>query len=153
MLSLENQLHKVTLQTFKNYKQGENEDYDDDGDDDDEWDWNESGGGDFTKCYTALRAGNNPQAMEIATERTAEDRSNQDKVDEEILYQTVTGLRKDLSGVQTVPSILEDSTKGDSSSSEGEEEEDDDTGEGGRHTEEAQLDRKVANGNGRCCNR
>uniref|UniRef100_A0A8C1AT20 non-specific serine/threonine protein kinase n=2 Tax=Cyprinus carpio TaxID=7962 RepID=A0A8C1AT20_CYPCA len=82
------------------------------------------------------------KAMEIASERTAEDRSSQDKVDEEvfkkayiprtltevthyerdvdtmlkkkeeassedtntdnILYQTVTGLRKDLSGVQTV---------------------------------------------------
>uniref|UniRef100_A0A673FG49 non-specific serine/threonine protein kinase n=1 Tax=Sinocyclocheilus rhinocerous TaxID=307959 RepID=A0A673FG49_9TELE len=60
-LSLENQLHEVTLQTFKNDKQGENEeDYDDD--EDDEWDWNESGGGDFTKRYTAMRAGNNPQA-------------------------------------------------------------------------------------------
>ncbi|KAF4117188.1 serine/threonine-protein kinase RIO1 [Onychostoma macrolepis] len=131
------------------------------------------------------------KAMEIASERTAEERSNQDKVDEEvfkrayiprtlnevthyerdvdtmlkkkeaassedtntdnILYQTVTGLRKDLSGVQTVPSILEDSTKNDSSSSEGEEEEEDDddeksegedTEEGGSHTEESQLDRK-----------
>ncbi|KTG34106.1 hypothetical protein cypCar_00005303 [Cyprinus carpio] len=129
------------------------------------------------------------KAMEIASERTAEDRSSQDKVDEEvfkkayiprtltevthyerdvdtmlkkkeeassedtntdnILYQTVTGLRKDLSGVQTVPSILEDSTKDDSSSSEGREEDDDDeksegedTGESGRHAEEAQLHRK-----------
>ncbi|XP_016133848.1 serine/threonine-protein kinase RIO1-like [Sinocyclocheilus grahami] len=128
--------------------------------------------------------------MEIASERTAEERSNQDKVDEEvfkkayiprtlnevthyerdvdtmlkkkeeasedtstdnILYRTVTGLRKDLSGVQMVPSILEDSTKGDSSSSEGEEEDEDDeeeksegedTLEGGSHTEEAQIDRK-----------
>uniref|UniRef100_A0A8C2DP09 Serine/threonine-protein kinase RIO1 n=1 Tax=Cyprinus carpio TaxID=7962 RepID=A0A8C2DP09_CYPCA len=96
------------------------------------------------------------KAMEIASERTAEDRSNQDKVNdevfkkayiprtlnevthyerdvdtmlkktEEILYQTVTGLRKDLSGVQMVPLILEDSTKDDSSSSEGEEEDEDD---------------------------
>lgn len=130
------------------------------------------------------------KAMEISSERTAEERSNQDKVHEEvfknayiprtlnevthyerdvdamlkkkeassedtntdnILYQTVTGLRKDLSGVQTVPSILEDSTKDDSSSSEGEEEEDDDddeesegedTGKGGSNTEETQLDRK-----------
>ncbi|XP_016133847.1 serine/threonine-protein kinase RIO1-like [Sinocyclocheilus grahami] len=130
------------------------------------------------------------KAMEIASERTAEERSNQDKVDEEvfkkayiprtlnevthyerdvdtmlkkkeeasedtstdnILYRTVTGLRKDLSGVQMVPSILEDSTKGDSSSSEGEEEDEDDeeeksegedTLEGGSHTEEAQIDRK-----------
>ncbi|KAL2097395.1 hypothetical protein ACEWY4_006602 [Coilia grayii] len=87
------------------------------------------------------------KAMEISSERTAEERSNQDKVDEEVfknayiprtltevshyerdvasmtkakeeepalntqndsvLYQTVMGLRKDLSGVQTVPALLE----------------------------------------------
>ncbi|XP_043921346.1 serine/threonine-protein kinase RIO1 [Protopterus annectens] len=87
------------------------------------------------------------KAMERASARTDEERSNQDKVDEEvfknayiprtlnevknyerdvdimmklkeedmalnmqhdnILYQTVTGLKKDLSGVQTVPAILE----------------------------------------------
>ncbi|XP_059419736.1 serine/threonine-protein kinase RIO1 [Carassius carassius] len=128
------------------------------------------------------------KAMEIASERTAEERSNQDKVDEEvfkkayiprtlnevthyerdvdsmlkkkeeasedtstdnILYQTVTGLRKDLSGVQMVPSILEDSTKDNSSSSEGEEEEEDEDdddekteGEGDSHPEETQIDRK-----------
>ncbi|XP_042628796.1 serine/threonine-protein kinase RIO1-like [Cyprinus carpio] len=126
------------------------------------------------------------KAMEIASERTAEDRSNQDKVNDEvfkkayiprtlnevthyerdvdtmlkkteeasedtstdnILYQTVTGLRKDLSGVQMVPLILEDSTKDDSSSSEGEEEDEDEDdekseGEGESHTEEAQMDRK-----------
>lgn len=125
------------------------------------------------------------KAMEIASERTAEERSNQDKVDEEvfkkayiprtlnevthyerdvdsmmkkkeeasedtssdnILYQTVTGLRKDLSGVQMVPSILEDSTKDNSSSSEGEEEDEDDEekseGEGDSHPEETQIDRK-----------
>ncbi|XP_067218982.1 serine/threonine-protein kinase RIO1 [Chanodichthys erythropterus] len=129
------------------------------------------------------------KAMEIASERTAEERSNQDKVDEEvfkrayiprtlnevthyerdvdtmlrkkeehssedtlsenILYQTVTGLRKDLSGVQTVPSILEGTTKDDGSSSEEEEEEDEERkseGEemqgGGTLSEEAQLDRK-----------
>uniref|UniRef100_A0A8C1Z1F2 Serine/threonine-protein kinase RIO1 n=1 Tax=Cyprinus carpio TaxID=7962 RepID=A0A8C1Z1F2_CYPCA len=46
---------------FKSDKQGENEE-DDDDDDDDEWDWNESRGGDFTKRYTAMRAGNNSQA-------------------------------------------------------------------------------------------
>lgn len=120
------------------------------------------------------------KAMEIASERTAEERSNQDKVDEEvfkkayiprtlnevthyerdvdtmmkkkedlsseethtdnILYQTVTGLRKDLSGVQTVPSILEDSTKDESSGSEEEEDEDDEE-KSGEETE-AQLDRK-----------
>lgn len=60
-----------------------------------------------------------------------------------------------------VPSILEDSSKDDSSSSEGEEEDEDDddksegedTGEGGSHTEETQLDRKVPNGNRKCGNR
>lgn len=130
------------------------------------------------------------KAMEISSERTAEERSNQDKVDEEvfkkayiprtlnevthyerdvdtmlkkkeekssentqndsILYQTVTGLRKDLSGVQTVPSILQDSTKNDSSGSEEEEEDDDDdeesgeddTQEGGSQSEAGPLDRK-----------
>ncbi|KAJ8267994.1 hypothetical protein COCON_G00131660 [Conger conger] len=88
------------------------------------------------------------KAMEVSSDRTAEERSNQDKVDEEvfkkayiprtltevthyerdvdhmmkmkeeesslaaqndnILYQTVTGLKKDLSGVQKVPALLED---------------------------------------------
>ncbi|XP_056330568.1 serine/threonine-protein kinase RIO1 [Danio aesculapii] len=120
------------------------------------------------------------KAMEIASERTAEERSDQDKVDEEvfkkayiprtlnevthyerdvdtmmkkkedtssedthtdnILYQTVTGLRKDLSGVQTVPSILEDSTKDESSGSEEEEDEDDEEKSG--EEAEVQLDRK-----------
>ncbi|XP_049620917.1 serine/threonine-protein kinase RIO1 [Suncus etruscus] len=87
------------------------------------------------------------QAMEIASQRTQEERSNQDRVDEEVfkrayiprtltdvkhyerdvdlmlklkeedqalgaqqdtvLYQTVTGLKKDLSGVQKVPALLE----------------------------------------------
>ncbi|XP_044523826.1 serine/threonine-protein kinase RIO1 isoform X3 [Gracilinanus agilis] len=87
------------------------------------------------------------KAMEIAAQRTEEQRSNQDHVDEEvfkrayiprtlnevknyerdvdimmkmkeedmalnvqqdnILYQTVTGLKKDLSGVQKVPALLE----------------------------------------------
>uniref|UniRef100_A0A8C1ASA3 Serine/threonine-protein kinase RIO1 n=2 Tax=Cyprinus carpio TaxID=7962 RepID=A0A8C1ASA3_CYPCA len=116
------------------------------------------------------------KAMEIASERTAEDRSNQDKVNDEvfkkayiprtlnevthyerdvdtmlkkteeasedtstdnILYQTVTGLRKDLSGVQMVRRMLflflrrpfdEDDEKSE--------------GEGESHTEEAQMDRK-----------
>uniref|UniRef100_A0A8D2NVY1 Serine/threonine-protein kinase RIO1 n=1 Tax=Zosterops lateralis melanops TaxID=1220523 RepID=A0A8D2NVY1_ZOSLA len=49
------------------------------------------------------------KAMEIASKRTEEERSSQDKVDEEvrisILYQTVTGLKKDLSGVQKVRSL------------------------------------------------
>ncbi|XP_072323114.1 serine/threonine-protein kinase RIO1 [Scyliorhinus torazame] len=89
------------------------------------------------------------KAMEIAAERTEDERSNQDKVDEEvfknayiprtlnevehyerdvdimtklkkenvttdrqhdnILYQTVTGMKKDLTGVQQVPALLENS--------------------------------------------
>ncbi|KAF4790941.1 Serine/threonine-protein kinase RIO1 [Turdus rufiventris] len=88
------------------------------------------------------------KAMEIASKRTEEERSSQDKVDEEvfkkayiprtltevknyerdvdimmklkeedmalnvqqdnILYQTVTGLKKDLSGVQKIPALLEE---------------------------------------------
>ncbi|XP_074127205.1 serine/threonine-protein kinase RIO1 isoform X1 [Sminthopsis crassicaudata] len=91
------------------------------------------------------------KAMEIAAQRTEEQRSNQDHVDEEvfkrayiprtlnevknyerdvdlmmkikeedmalniqqdnILYQTVTGLKKDLSGVQKVPALLENQSK------------------------------------------
>ncbi|XP_069469575.1 serine/threonine-protein kinase RIO1 [Ambystoma mexicanum] len=87
------------------------------------------------------------KAMEVSSQRTEEERSSQDNVDEEvfkkayiprtltdvpnyerdvdvmarlkeedlalnvqqdnILYQTVTGLKMDLSGVQTIPSILE----------------------------------------------
>ncbi|XP_019398569.1 PREDICTED: serine/threonine-protein kinase RIO1 isoform X1 [Crocodylus porosus] len=87
------------------------------------------------------------KAMEVASQRTEEERSSQDKVDEEvfkkayiprtltevknyerdvdimmklkeedmalnvqqdnILYQTVTGMKKDLSGVQEVPALLE----------------------------------------------
>ncbi|KYO34679.1 serine/threonine-protein kinase RIO1 [Alligator mississippiensis] len=87
------------------------------------------------------------RAMEVASQRTEEERSSQDKVDEEvfkkayiprtltevknyerdvdimiklkeedmalnvqqdnILYQTVTGMKKDLSGVQKVPALLE----------------------------------------------
>ncbi|XP_041927836.1 serine/threonine-protein kinase RIO1 isoform X2 [Alosa alosa] len=102
------------------------------------------------------------KAMEISSERTAEERSNQDKVDDEVfknayiprtltevshyerdvdsmlrvkeeesslgtqndnvLYQTVTGLRKDLSGVQTVPALLEGCSEERNSSSSEEEE-------------------------------
>nr|XP_020028289.1 serine/threonine-protein kinase RIO1 [Castor canadensis] len=92
------------------------------------------------------------KAMEVASQRTNEERSSQDHVDEEvfkrayiprtlnevknyerdidimmklkeedmamnaqqdnILYQTVTGLKKDLSGVQKVPALLENKVKG-----------------------------------------
>ncbi|XP_035988863.1 serine/threonine-protein kinase RIO1 isoform X2 [Fundulus heteroclitus] len=117
------------------------------------------------------------KAMVIAAERTAEQRSDQDRVDEEVfkkayiprtltevshyerdvelmrsqeeesaisgqhdnvLYQTLTGLKKDLSGVQTVPALLEEEC----SSSEEEEEE----GKGEEEEEEdqegSQMDKK-----------
>ncbi|XP_062843704.1 serine/threonine-protein kinase RIO1 [Trichomycterus rosablanca] len=104
------------------------------------------------------------KAMEIASSRTVEERSNQDKVDDEvfkkayiprtlnevshyerdvdsmvkeqesstnlqndsILYQTVTGMKKDLSGVQTVPALLEGGAEDESSSSDENDDDDDD---------------------------
>uniref|UniRef100_A0A3Q1F952 non-specific serine/threonine protein kinase n=1 Tax=Acanthochromis polyacanthus TaxID=80966 RepID=A0A3Q1F952_9TELE len=116
------------------------------------------------------------KAMVIAAERTSEQRSDQDRVDEEVfkkayiprtltevshyerdvdlmrtkeeesaisghddnvLYQTLTGLKKDLSGVQTVPALLEDEC----CTSEDEEEEDDEE-EQQEQDEEAAVDRK-----------
>ncbi|NWT10840.1 RIOK1 kinase, partial [Vireo altiloquus] len=105
------------------------------------------------------------KAMEIASKRTEEERSSQDKVDEEvfkkayiprtltevknyerdvdimmklkeedmalnvqqdnILYQTVTGLKKDLSGVQKIPALLE---KADNSETDSDDNDDDDGG-------------------------
>lgn len=95
------------------------------------------------------------KAMELSANRTEEERSNQDKVDEEvfkrayiprtlnevkdyerdvdimtkfkeenildrqhdnILYQTVTGMTKDLTGVQRVPALLENSEESDETS-------------------------------------
>ncbi|XP_023696974.2 serine/threonine-protein kinase RIO1 [Paramormyrops kingsleyae] len=122
------------------------------------------------------------KAMEIAAGRTAEERSNQDKVDEEVfknayiprtltevvhyerdvdamakmkgenvqndnvLYQTVTGLKKDLSGVQTVPTLLEDLGDEDSSSSEEGDRSDGSDPEGASQVtgqgEESQVDKK-----------
>ncbi|XP_048867070.1 serine/threonine-protein kinase RIO1 [Brienomyrus brachyistius] len=126
------------------------------------------------------------KAMEIAAGRTAEERSNQDKVDEEVfknayiprtltevvhyerdvdamvkmkgedsslnvqndnvLYQTVTGLKKDLSGVQTVPALLEElSDEGSSSSEESDGSDGSDLEGASRVTgqgEESQVDRK-----------
>lgn len=119
--------------------------------------------------------------MDIASERTAEERSNQDSVNEEvfknayiprtltevshyerdvdamtnmkddesshnmqndnILYQTVTGLKKDLSGVQTVPALLQDCDVEESSSSE-DEDEDEDGGKQESVGEESQIDKK-----------
>ncbi|CAI5677182.1 serine/threonine-protein kinase RIO1 isoform X1 [Oreochromis niloticus] len=123
------------------------------------------------------------KAMVIAAERTSEERSSQDGVDEEVfkkayiprtltevshyerdvdlmkkqeeesaisgqndnvLYQTLTGLKKDLSGVQTVPALLEDNC---SSSQEEEEEEEDEEEEvedeeEQQQSEDAPIDRK-----------
>ncbi|KAK2822945.1 hypothetical protein Q5P01_023010 [Channa striata] len=114
------------------------------------------------------------KAMVIAADRTSEQRSDQDRVDEEvfkkayiprtltevshferdvdlmrtkedelgsssnndsILYQTLTGLKKDLSGVQIVPALLEEDSSS-SSDQEGEEEEE----EGNNEEEEAQQE-------------
>ncbi|NWW33159.1 RIOK1 kinase, partial [Panurus biarmicus] len=114
------------------------------------------------------------KAMEIASKRTEEERSSQDKVDEEvfkkayiprtltevknyerdvdimmklkeedmalnvqqdnILYQTVTGLKKDLSGVQKIPALLEEADN-----SETDTDDDDDGGGGGGSSEDSDL--------------
>ncbi|XP_023264792.1 serine/threonine-protein kinase RIO1 [Seriola lalandi dorsalis] len=118
------------------------------------------------------------KAMVVAAERTSEQRSDQDRVDEEvfkkayiprtltevshyerdvdlmrtkeeesalsghndnILYQTLTGLKKDLSGVQTVPALLVDDH---SSSEEEEEEEDEEEADQQEQNEETSMDRK-----------
>ncbi|TSO05376.1 Serine/threonine-protein kinase RIO1 [Bagarius yarrelli] len=115
------------------------------------------------------------KVMEIASARTAEERSNQDKVDEEvfkkayiprtlnevshyerdvdtmkmtqenkqndnILYQTVTGLKKDLSGVQTVPSLLEGCVEERSASSDEDKDDDDDDLESAEDDTQEQSD-------------
>ncbi|XP_030608686.1 serine/threonine-protein kinase RIO1 [Archocentrus centrarchus] len=119
------------------------------------------------------------KAMVIASERTSEQRSDQDHVDEEvfkkayiprtltevshyerdidvmrtqeeelaisgqndnILYQTLTGLKKDLSGVQTVPALLEDDCS--SSQEEEEEEEEVEDEEQQQQSEDVPMDRK-----------
>ncbi|XP_053294867.1 serine/threonine-protein kinase RIO1 isoform X1 [Pleuronectes platessa] len=120
------------------------------------------------------------KAMEIAADRTSDQRSDQDRVNEEvfkntyiprtltdvshyerdvelmkeeesvsshhdnILYQTLTGLKKDLSGVQTVPALLEDKHSSSSSSSSSEEDEDEDEEEtaGQEQKEETPMDKK-----------
>ncbi|XP_060941109.1 serine/threonine-protein kinase RIO1 [Limanda limanda] len=128
------------------------------------------------------------KAMVIASERTCDQRSDQDRVNEEvfkntfiprtltdvshyerdvelmratedesgvshhhnILYQTLTGLKKDLSGVQTVPALLEDKHSSSSSSSssssdeeeeKAEEEEEEETA-GQEKKEETPMDKK-----------
>lgn len=132
------------------------------------------------------------KAMELASQRTREERSNQDHVDEEvfkrayiprtlnevknyerdvdimmklkeedmalnaqqdnILYQTVTGLKKDLSGVQEVPALLEnqvqDKTYSDSEGAGSSECSDTDSEEQGdhahckKHTTDPDVDKK-----------
>ncbi|XP_034411766.1 serine/threonine-protein kinase RIO1 isoform X2 [Cyclopterus lumpus] len=119
------------------------------------------------------------KAMVIADERTSEQRSDQDGVDEEVfmkayiprtltevshyerdvdlmrmkeeesaifghddnvLYQTLTGLRKDLSGVQTVPALLENDLSSSSEEEDAEEEEEEDHQQ--EKSEEAQMEKK-----------
>uniref|UniRef100_A0A8C9XFV1 Serine/threonine-protein kinase RIO1 n=1 Tax=Sander lucioperca TaxID=283035 RepID=A0A8C9XFV1_SANLU len=124
------------------------------------------------------------KAMMIAAERTSEQRTDQDRVDDEVfkkayiprtltevshyerdvdlmktkeeesaisghkdnvLYQTLTGLKKDLSGVQTVPALLEGEQSSSSEEEEEEEEEgekDEDDEEEEEQTEESQLDKR-----------
>ncbi|XP_070775062.1 serine/threonine-protein kinase RIO1 isoform X1 [Enoplosus armatus] len=118
------------------------------------------------------------KVMVIAAERTSEQRSDQDRVDEEVfkkayiprtltevshyerdvdlmkskeeesaicghndnvLYQTLTGLKKDLSGVQTVPALLENDQ---CSSSEEEDDDDDEEEDQQEQSEEASMDKK-----------
>lgn len=122
------------------------------------------------------------KAMVMSAERTSEQRSNQDRVDEEVfkkayiprtltevdhyerdvalmktkeeesaisrqsdnvLYQTLAGLKKDLSGVQTVPALLEDDQSSCSEEEEEEEQEEEAEEEGQQEqSEEASMDRK-----------
>lgn len=58
--SLENPVNKVTNDTKD---ENEEDDYDYDYDEEEDWDWNESGGGDFTKRYAAMRTGYNQQVL------------------------------------------------------------------------------------------
>ncbi|XP_047445854.1 serine/threonine-protein kinase RIO1 [Mugil cephalus] len=128
------------------------------------------------------------KVMLVASLRTSDQRSDQDRVDEEVfkkayiprtltevshyerdvdlmrtkeeesaisghhdnvLYQTLTGLKKDLSGVQTVPALLEhDSSSSDDDDEDDDDDDDDDEGEEGEEGEEGvqgdgvQMDRK-----------
>ncbi|XP_034817300.1 serine/threonine-protein kinase RIO1 isoform X2 [Pan paniscus] len=132
------------------------------------------------------------KAMEIASQRTKEERSSQDHVDEEvfkrayiprtlnevknyerdmdiimklkeedmamnaqqdnILYQTVTGLKKDLSGVQKVPALLENQVEertcsdsedtGSSECSDTDSEEQGDHARPKKHTTDPDIDKK-----------
>ncbi|XP_007541268.1 serine/threonine-protein kinase RIO1 [Poecilia formosa] len=128
------------------------------------------------------------KAMATAAQRTAEQRSDRDRVDEEVfkqayiprtltqvrgyerhvelmkseeaaaisghhddvLYQTLTGLKKDLSGVQTIPALLEEDQPSSEEEEEGEEEEKEEDQEGSpmdkkerkRVVKEAQRERR-----------
>ncbi|XP_068196095.1 serine/threonine-protein kinase RIO1 [Antennarius striatus] len=121
------------------------------------------------------------KAMAMAAERTSEQRSGQDRVDEEVfkkayiprtltevshyerdadlmrsqgaesavsghhdnvLYQTLTGLKKDLSGVQTVPALLEGDPSSSSEEEEEEEEEGEESDEEQKVNQEASVDKK-----------
>ncbi|KAK9538267.1 hypothetical protein VZT92_003452 [Zoarces viviparus] len=121
------------------------------------------------------------KVMVIAAERTSEQRSDQDRVDEEVfkkayiprtltevshyerdvdmmrtkeeesaicghddnvLYQTLTGLRKDLSGVQTVPALLENDQSASSEEEEEDVEEEEEEEDQQEQSEEDQVDKK-----------
>ncbi|XP_068565388.1 serine/threonine-protein kinase RIO1 isoform X1 [Cebidichthys violaceus] len=121
------------------------------------------------------------KVMVIAAERTSEQRSDQDRVDEEVfmkayiprtltevshyerdvdmmrtkeeesaicghddnvLYQTLTGLRKDLSGVQTVPALLENDMSSSSEEEEEEDEEEEEEEDQQEQSEDGQVDKK-----------
>lgn len=58
----ENPNNKVTNDK-KDEIEEDYEDEEEEEDDDDDWDWNESGGGDFTKRYSAMRTGYNQQVF------------------------------------------------------------------------------------------
>nr|XP_057923335.1 serine/threonine-protein kinase RIO1 isoform X2 [Doryrhamphus excisus] len=74
--------------------------------------------------------------------RMKEDESAISGRDDTILYQTLTGLKKDLSGVQMVPALLEDDRSSSSSSLEEEEEEDEDDEEKKKLVKEAQREKR-----------
>ncbi|XP_042337064.1 serine/threonine-protein kinase RIO1-like [Plectropomus leopardus] len=119
------------------------------------------------------------KAMVIAANRTAEQRSGQDRVDEEVfkkayiprtltevshyerdvdlmrtredesaasghednvLYQTLSGLKKDLSGVQTVPALLEEDQPSPSEEEEQEEEQEEEEEEQEEEQEEEEQE-------------
>ncbi|GAA6098616.1 serine/threonine-protein kinase RIO1 [Tachysurus ichikawai] len=76
----------------------------------------------FKKAYIP-RTLNDVSHYERDVDAMAKEQEN--KQNDNVLYQTVTGMKKDLSGVQTVPSLLEGCAEDRSSSSDEDEELDD----------------------------